>query len=280
MRYFVSLGYLYQNGVLKQTKYLDYDNNYSYNRYNYRANVDFDLTRTTALKIGIGGNVGKSQNPLTVADGNEWVYATIWAVPMSSPGFVNGKRTLIPAGFIPSTIELRDGYSTFFGYGYEQIYRTTLNCDAEIIQNFDFLTKGLSVSIKGAYDNRFNLTKSRTANGWRQEYQRAYYKSYLEDPTKPQTDPDYDKTIVYIPASEAAPDYSKDQPLNYSENDYGRDRNWYIEAKINYSRSFGASGDHKVSAMFLYNQSRDYYPAVNGRTLDYQYIPRSYTSAG
>lgn len=86
-------------------------------------------------------------------------------------------------------------------------------------QNFDFLTKGLSVSIKGAYDNRFNLTKSRTANGWRQEYQRAYYKSYLEDPTKPQTDPDYDKTIVYIPASEAAPDYSKDQPLNYSEND-------------------------------------------------------------
>lgn len=67
VRYFVSLGYLYQNGVLKQTKYLDYDNNYSYNRYNYRANVDFDLTRTTALKIGIGGNVGKSQNPLTVA---------------------------------------------------------------------------------------------------------------------------------------------------------------------------------------------------------------------
>lgn len=274
VRYFVSLGYLYQNGVLKQTKYLDYDNNYSYNRYNYRANVDFDLTRTTALKIGIGGNVGKSQNPLTVADGNEWVYATIWAVPMSSPGFVNGKRTLIPDGFIPSTIELRDGYSTFFGYGYEQIYRTTLNCDAEIVQNFDFLTKGLSVSIKGAYDNRFNLTKSRTANGWRQEYQRAYYKSYLEDPTKPQTDPDYDKTIVYIPASEAAPDYSKDQPLNYSENDYGRDRNWYIEAKINYSRSFGVSGDHKVSAMFLYNQSRDYYPVAGGGT--FQYIPRSY----
>ena len=53
MRYFVSLGYLYQNGVLKQTKYLDYDNTYSYNRYNYRANVDFDLTRTTALKTAL-----------------------------------------------------------------------------------------------------------------------------------------------------------------------------------------------------------------------------------
>ena len=72
VRYFVSLGYLYQNGVLKQTKYLDYDNNYSYNRYNYRANVDFYLTRTTALKIGIGGNVGKTVHDFLGCD-LEWV---------------------------------------------------------------------------------------------------------------------------------------------------------------------------------------------------------------
>lgn len=277
VRYFVSLGYLFQNGVLKQTDLLDYNNNYSYNRYNYRANLDFDLSRTTTLKIGVGGNVGKTRSPLTVADGNEWVYATIWAVPMAGPGFIDGRRTLIPAGFIPSTIEPRDGYSTFFGYGYNEVYRTTLNCDVEFVQSLDFVTKGLSVSVKGAYDNRFNLTKSRTSNGWRQEYQYAYYKSYLDDPTKPQTDPDYDKTIVYIPASSAAPDYSKDQPLNYAENNYGRDRNWYLEAKVNYARSFGTNGDHKVSAMFLYNQSRDYYPVYsNGSEASYQYIPHSY----
>ena len=277
VRYFVSLGYLFQNGVLKQTDLLDYNNNYSYNRYNYRANLDFDLSRTTTLKIGVGGNVGKTRSPLTVADGNEWVYATIWAVPMAGPGFIDGRRTLIPSGFIPSTIELRDGYSTFFGYGYSEAYRTTLNCDVELVQNLDFLTKGLSVSVKGAYDNRFNLTKTRTSNGWRQEFQRAYYKSYLDDPTKPQTDPDYDKTIVYIPASAASPDYSKDQPLNYAEGSYGRDRNWYLEAKVSYSRSFGGNGDHKVTAMFLYNQSRDYYPVYsNGSEASYQYIPHSY----
>lgn len=281
VRYFVSLGYLYQNGILKQTEYLDYNNNYRYDRYNYRANVDFDLTKSTTLKIGIGGYVGKSREPLTISTlGNEWVYATTWVVPMCSPGIIDGKRTLIPRGFIPSTIEThRDGYSTFFGYGYDDTFNTTLNCNAELVQRLDFLTEGLSVSIKGAYDNRFAMTKRHntiTSTAWKPEYQFAYYKSYLEDRTKPQTDPDYDKTIVYVPASTDAPDYGQDRPMSYSERNYGRDRNWYIEAKINWSRAFGSGGDHKVSAMFLYNQSRDYYPAVNGSSLSYQYIPRSY----
>lgn len=267
VRYFVSLGYLYQNGVLKQMDYLPYNNNYSYNRYNYRANVDFNLTNTTTMKLNIGGNVGKTQEPRTIEDiTNGWVYATVWAVPMGGPGFINGVRTLLPKGFIPE-VEMRDGFGAFYGYGYNQYYKTTLNIDAEITQNLDALTKGLSVSVKGAYDNYFRLNKYRTGGG--AEYQTAYYKSYLEDPTKPQTDPDYDKTILYIPTG-------TDTPLSYSE-DYGRDRNWYLEARVNYSRSFGSSGDHKVTALFLYNQSRDYYPTYsNGATASYQYIPRGY----
>lgn len=267
VRYFISMGYLYQNGVLKQMDYLPYNNNYSYNRYNYRANVDFDLSPTTTMKLNIGGNVGKTQEPRTIEDiANGWVYATIWAVPMGGAGFINGVRTLLPKGFIPE-VEMRDGFGAFYGYGYNQYYNTTLNIDAEITQKLDFLTKGLSLSVKGAYDNYFTLNKYRTGGG--AEYQTAYYKSYLEDPTKLQTDPDYDKTIVYVPTG-------SDTPLTYSE-DYGRDRNWYLEARIDYARNFGTNGDHKVSALLLYNQSRDYYPTYsNGAAASYQYIPRGY----
>ena len=49
VRYFVSMGYMYQNGLLKQMPGLPYDNNYSYNRYNYRANLDFKLTESTDM---------------------------------------------------------------------------------------------------------------------------------------------------------------------------------------------------------------------------------------
>lgn len=260
--YFVSLGYLYQNGILKQLEELPYNNNYTYNRYNYRANVDVALTRTTKLKLNIGGYVGVSQEPYSVVQslGNPWVYATIWANPLSGPGFLDGVRTLIPKGFVPTDIELRDSYSCFYGYGYHKDYNATLNFDAEISQNLDFVTKGLSFTLKGAYDNAFTLVKKRQS--WGAEYQVAYYKSYLEDKTKKQTDPDYDKSIVYVQSG-------SNYPLSYEE-DYGRSRNWYIEAKLAWQRNFGAQDAHRVSAIVLYNQSRNYYPS------QYSYIPRSY----
>ena len=46
VRYFVSMGYMYQNGVLKSLGSLPYDNNFNMNRYNYRANLDFKLSRS------------------------------------------------------------------------------------------------------------------------------------------------------------------------------------------------------------------------------------------
>lgn len=262
VNYFVSMGYLYQNGILKQLKELSYDNNYSYNRYNYRANVDLKLTNTTKFKMNIGGYIGMAQEPYSVVEslGNPWVYATIWANPMSGPGFINGVRTIIPKGFIPTDIELRDSYSCFYGYGYHKDYNATLNVDAEIEQKLDMVTKGLSLSIKGSYDNKFKLIKKRQS--WGAEYQVAYYKSYLEDKTKKMTDPDYDKTILYVPEG-------SNYPLGYSE-DYGRERSWYIETKLNWQRQFGAGNSHKISAMVLYNQSRNYYPTT------FAYIPRSY----
>lgn len=37
----------------------------------------------------------------------------------------------------------------------------------------------------------------------------------------------------------------------------GKARNWYMEASFNYNRTFG---DHTVTALFLYNQQKEYYP--------------------
>lgn len=265
VKYFISLGYLYQNGILKQFDTLPYDNNYRYDRYNYRANIDVNLTHTTTMKLGVGGTIGKQREPRTVEGGNPWVYAQIWATPFSGPGIINGHRTLVPKEMVPLGGEIvRDGLSTFYGYGYNVLNKTTLNMDLDITQKLDFLTKGLSISVKAAYDNKFDLNKYRSGGG--SEIQRVYYQSFLDDATKPQTDPDYDKTHIFVPEGQ-------DGPLNYSEG-YGRDRNWYLEARINYDQSFGL---HKVSGLVLYNQSRDYYPLnPDGGAASYQYIPRGY----
>lgn len=263
VKYFISVGYLYQNGLLKELPGQTYDNNYRYNRYNYRANIDANLTKTTTMKLGIGGNLGKIQEPRSVVSGtsgdqNQWVIAQIWTHPFAGPGFVNGVRTLVPKDMVPLGEVMRDGMFVFYGQGYNQSYNTTLNMDVDLTQKLDFITPGLSVSLKGAYDNRFSLNKVRT--GGAIEYQTVYYKSYFDtNGSMPQTDPDYDKTHIYVPTG-------SDTPLNYSESQ-GRAQNWYLEGRINYDRTFG---DHRVSGLVLYNQSRNYYPG------SYTYIPRSY----
>ena len=48
VRYFISVGYLFQDGLFK-----DFGNSsegYSYNRYNYRTNLDMDISKYTTLK--------------------------------------------------------------------------------------------------------------------------------------------------------------------------------------------------------------------------------------
>ena len=263
VKYFISVGYLYQNGLLKQLPGQTYDNNYRYDRYNYRANIDAQLTPTTLMKLGIGGVVGNTQEPRNVVsdtnqDQNPWVISQIWTHPFAGPGFVDGVRTLVPKDLVPLGEILRDGMFVFYGCGYTRRYDTTLNIDIDITQDLDFITEGLSFSIKGAYDNAFALTKKYTGGGV--EYQTAYYKSYFDsDGQMDPVSPDYDKTIIYVPTG-------NDTPLSYSET-HGRNQNWYAEARINYDRNFGY---HKVGGLVLYNMSRNYYPST------YTYIPRSY----
>ena len=263
VQYFVSVGYTYQNGLLKELPGQLYDNNYRYNRYNYRANIDANLTKTTTMKLGVGGVLGKIQEPRDVQSGtgndpNAWVIAQIWSHPFAGPGFINGVRTLVPDDLVPLGEVMRDGMFVFYGKGYNQTYDTTLNMDLDITQKLDFVTPGLSVSVKGAYDNQFKLYKERA--GGAIESQTVYYQSYFDsNGNMPQTDPDYDKTHIFVPSG-------SDTPLTYSESS-GRAQNWYLEGRINYDRMFG---DHKVSGLILYNQSRNYYPA------SYSYLPGIY----
>ncbi len=63
--------------------------------------------------------------------------------------------------------------------------------------------------------------------------------------------------------------YGTDSQLSYGEPDNGfsKARNWYMELALNYARKFG---DHNVTALLLYNQSKNYYPS------EYSDIPTGY----
>ena len=260
VRYFVSMGYMFQDGILKQMPGLSYNNNFSYNRYNYRANLDFKLTETTDMKLNISGVVGKTYEPMEDdgIDDNVWIFTTLWVTPNASPGMVNGiPLTYVGEGPTPPTTR-RSGYMTYYNMGYEEKYNTALNLDLAITQRLDFITEGLSLGVKGGYDTNMYIRKQHKGSDALE--QRINYKSFQEGDGLAISDPDFDKTYVFKPSGTMA-------PLSYSEST-SADRSWYLEARADYSRKF--AGKHAVSGLLLYNQTRDYYPSK------YSYLPRGY----
>ena len=263
-RYFVSLGYLLQDGMLKQLGE-SYDPNYQYKRFNYRSNVDIDITKSTLLKVNIGGHVGAKREPRT----DELWRKVLWSTPFSSPGIVDGKLiSNIYSNRYISIGERSCPLDYYYNYGYNVDTDNVLNLDLALEQKLDFITPGLSMNIKGAYNTNYNVKASRTPSRADSMCTPIYLGS-IETPGMDFWDPRFDRTIVYQTDGVSG----LHEQMSYGE-EVGRGRNWYGEFSLNYSRSFG---DHDVSALFLYNQSKKYYPEtkIDGKVF-YMDIPTAY----
>lgn len=247
VRYFVSLGYLKQDGLFRVFDLPD-NNNYSYNRYNYRVNLDIDVTNTTTLSLTSGGRSEFRNEPL--ADEPQFsIWRNIYfAQPYRGIGIVDGKHVQSDPRYISG--ETRDALNGYYGRGFQNALSNPLNFDLMLNQKLDALIEGLSFRVKGSYNGSYAFTKIRRSS------RALYHASYLHDldPTAPD-----DKTIVYRKLGE-------DGVLGYEER-YDKGRDWYFETAFSYDRTFES---HRISGLLLYNQSKMFYPSAN---VD---IPRGY----
>lgn len=248
VRYFISLGFLYQNGLFRQFEELDYKNNYTYSRYNYLTNLDMNLTKSTILKLGLGGIVGLTHEPKGAGFGN-------LSQPFCSPGVVDGKLIVMNPQKYNGVLMNNNVLKNFYDLGYKNKTANTMNMDLTLTQKLDMVTKGLSVEVKGAYNTSYSYSKNRTRTQtirYEPHYQ-SELEGYQPGSDHPLTDdPNYDKTVVYRVLNDYATPF-----LTYDE-ETTRGRNWYMEASLRYNRKFG---NHNTSGLLLYNQSKKYYPA-------------------
>ena len=106
-----------------------------------------------------------------------------------------------------------------------------LNMDLIVDQKLDFITRGLSLKLKGSYNSAYDVYKNGSASV-------ATYTPVKQD----------DGTIAYKKSG-------CDESVSYST-DTDKDRDWYVEASLNYARDFGK---HSVTGLLLFNQSKEYY---------------------
>lgn len=249
VHYFISAGFLYQDGLLKQFDTLDYNNNYNYTRYNYRANLDFNLTSSTTMKLGLGGIVGVTHEPNATNEIYDLFHVLDWAQPFCEAGVIGDKLVITdPTRY--TGVLMGESLSRYYGHGYRQNTKNTMNMDLVLNQKLDFITKGLSIEVKGAYNTSYTTKKKRIGSV---EKFIPYYQGKIDDPTMDYNDPAMDKTIVYKVDKD-----SENKRLGYEEDNNSRNRDWYFEASLRYNRKFG---DHNVGSLLLYNQSKKYYPA-------------------
>ena len=246
MRYFVSTGIFNQNSLFKT--FSDNPNEtFKYNRYNYRANLDIDVSRYSTLAITLGGRV---ENRTTVGVGEQELFRYLQgSTPYSSYGVDDEGRLIVTDPTLVGPYD-RAALTNFYKLGYNQTSKNVLNFDLQYKLDMSWLTKGLDFKVKASYNSEYLAPKSmKSAYG---------------------TGTQYVATIV--DGQQVLRKEGVAWPPTYDESAgrYGS-RNWYTEASFNYSRKFGLNN---VGALLLYNQSKTYYPWDSDGL--YSSIPKGY----
>ena len=160
-RYYASIAYVEDQGMYKtdQTLRDKYNTNANYKRWNYRLNVDIDITPTTVLKLGVSGDLNKRNSP-GLGDDRVWGqlfgYNNILSPVMYSNGYV--PQINIGRGDEASNDNHVNPWVSATQTGYNEEWNNNLYSNAALEQNLDFITKGLKFTARFGYDT-YNFNK-------------------------------------------------------------------------------------------------------------------------
>ena len=234
MRYYVSGEMYNQSSLIKNLSTDEYGNSSSpgYNRYAFRANMDFFLSKDLTFSVNFGTRFENRHGSNT---NESSTYYDVFAYVNHTPGWL-----------FPVSYEVQNGDETKTLYGGNANFQNNIvaalskggfykgtNTISEInlIADYkmDWLTEGLSVKgmVSFDYDSYYRKTFGRT------------YATYeLNDRDNYMSQDAYNK-------------YNVDGQLAYTKSS-STTYKLYMEAQINYARRFGK---HDVTGMVLYNQN-------------------------
>ncbi|MDE6871983.1 MAG: TonB-dependent receptor [Bacteroidales bacterium] len=222
-RYYISGSFYNESSIFRNAGNIyDYDSSINYNKFNFRANVDVNLTRTTVLNVNLANIYEKSFAPGS-STGNIWSYAFSTS-PNAFPSQYTDGTVSAPSqatGYNPWNLLVHSGYSEQFWNSAQSLIGLT--------QDFEMITKGLTASIKFSWDAWNTQLQSRTKEP--QQYHATGRDEFGD--------------LIF-----GSPIYSGSETLTLSQSG-ASSITTYLEGSINYNRVF--ANDHRVGALFLYN---------------------------
>lgn len=240
-RYFISLGMSNESSAYKQDQASKYKTNVGYNTYNYRSNLDVNVTKTTSVYLGLDGYI--SVNNMPGMANTDWLWSS-------------------QAKLTPLTVPTRYSNGLFPAYGQEDeispyilLNHTGMSSKSEyknmvtiaVNQDLSFITPGLKLKIQGALDNRSYVTEKR-------EKMMDLYNAMGRNAKG---------ELIMVKKVNAY-----DTKYSSIEQQW---RKYHFEGNLNYERVFNK--DHRTSALLYYYMSSEGY---TGETTSMAAIPKRY----
>ena len=222
-RYFISGSYLNEQGMYKVDENIkkDYDTNANSQLYNYRMNVDVDITKTTLVKVGVSGSLRKMNEPGRAV--NVWE-ALMRQNPIEIPAMYSDGRFPtrgVDADTNPWVLTTQTGYN--------ETWENKIQTNITLEQKLDFITKGLSFVGRFGYDtnNGSNIRRMKMPELYKANKQR--------------------NEAGELVFNRIAAEQKMSQESGSSGSRYE-----YLEAELHYNRGFKG---HNIGATLKYNQN-------------------------
>ena len=218
-RYFLSLGANTETAAYKVEKNSPYASNVGFNTYNYRINLDLNLTKSTSVYLGSDGYYSQLDQP-GIAN-TEYIWnSQAQLTPLTIPTiYSNGLYPGIGGGAQSSPYVMINRTGKASDQAYKGKITLALN------QDLTSVLDGLKFRLQGAYDIHSFFTERR----------------YIQPPLFEATGRNYDGSLIMI-------ERLQEKKASYSKTTQ-QYRKYHLEAVLNYDKVFN---DHRTSALFYY----------------------------
>jgi TonB-linked SusC/RagA family outer membrane protein len=224
MKYFLLLGHLHNQGLYANTdKDREENSNADFKRYNFRSNIDIQLSNIVSASIDLGGRIEDRSYPnyngVALWENMARYPANVY--PVRNPNGSWGGNAIYPNNPVASVL----------GRGFASTHDRNLMATLRLTEKLDFITKGLSIGQALSFNNwhRGNYNKTRDFAAY------ELSKGMAQDGS--------DSIIYTMHGTET------DFAIDESANDQWNRTN--VQVSINYDRQFG---EHALNAMLLYHQ--------------------------
>jgi TonB-linked SusC/RagA family outer membrane protein len=222
LRYSLVGSYFGEKGIMETDKTLPYDTGTKLTRYNLRANVDLDVTKTTTLRVNVGGFLQTLRKQKASTE-------EVFNDAFTTAPFVHPAR--YSDGTIPVVTSRVNPWAKLTQQGYNVTTASQIQSLFAVEQNLKMLTNGLKAKLTFSFD-RWNSSMNERSKSV------TYYNVA--------TGRDIEGNLLHSILS-----YGEDALGHSNSGQYGNSR-VYFEGTLTYNRTFGK---HDVDALFLYNQS-------------------------